>query len=141
VVTAGRSVWVLAAATAGSKEEMAPVVWDGAESGTEHRVLDAVASDRSEFSVLAGRQAGVETFSLSGRLELGGDAALYGAPDVVAGLYEGWGVAGAEGGDFDLELIWDNDLTLELGILGATPEIDIPGKLQDELLIQLLKGE
>jgi hypothetical protein len=144
VVTAGRSVWVLASESVDDPDKLPGVSWSTLDPDvTEHRVVDAEASDRSEFSVLASKTTG-PAFTLSGRLEAGGDAALYGAADVVAGLYEGWKEGTNPAEDFDVELLWDNERTLQLGILGASSGLGdtvIEDTLRAELLEILLQGD
>jgi hypothetical protein len=139
VVIPGRSLWVLAADAAESSAEVFTSEWIPGTAGVEHRVVDAVASERSEFSVLASHNDG-SSFSLSGRLETGGDAALYGAPDLVAGEYAAWkdGPEDLAAEDFDLELLWDNERTLQLGVLGNA---DVIQSLKDELNGVLMKGD
>jgi hypothetical protein len=93
----GRSVWVWA----GSSDEWGSV---------DQTVQEVGATVRAEYSDVASRlgSGGVlETFVMSGRLEAGGDAALYGAPEVMFGELEGTR-------SYDLELSWDTAATLSV---------------------------
>ncbi|RFC45617.1 MAG: Immunoglobulin domain-containing protein/Autotransporter-associated beta strand protein, partial [Verrucomicrobia bacterium] len=82
-VVPGRSLWVWGSA---SKLMQVPVAYEWAAS--EQVVQDGAASDRNEFSVVADRLPAA-SFTLAGKLEGVGEAALYGAPEVAKGAYNG----------------------------------------------------
>jgi hypothetical protein len=101
VVTPKRAVWVWEPAVAGTS--LYPI--DRWAAG-EQSVMDGVASERGEFSVLASRTVVGGTYqavdyTIAGRVEEEGEASLYGAPDLVEGVY----AAGAN--EFTVELGWD----------------------------------
>jgi hypothetical protein len=70
--------------------------WDEGVLSTQ----DASENEKSEFSAMGYRE-NVDAFNVSGRLEIGGDAALYGAPEALGGDYR----FNANG--FDLDMTWD----------------------------------
>ncbi len=96
----GRTVWLWAPKSGVGSG--VPVVW-----GVNDRVsLEAADNNRSEFSVVASRPStgsgGVESYVLSGRVEDGSSASLYGAPELMAGEYD------VEGEWLELDLSWEN---------------------------------
>jgi hypothetical protein len=144
MVSAGRSLWVFGPGHSDNFEASTLHVWNPQDPDVvEHRVLDPVASERAEFSVLASKTSG-SAFTLSGRWESGGDAALYGAPDTALGLYENWKSGAEDPQHLDLELVWDAERTLQLGVFGGSqPALDseVEAVLRAELESALLKGE
>jgi len=133
-VTPGRAVWVLETGTVDGKG--VPVlealdVWSKEDLNTQ----DASGSERSELSVLGYRASGGDAFNLSGRVETGGDAALYGAPEVMAGEYL------LKGGAFDLDLTWDAEQVLLLD--GYTNISEVENALRESLVREVanIKGE
>jgi hypothetical protein len=131
VVTPGRAVWMLGSAGVGSSSALKPVdEWSQETVSTQ----DASASERSEFSALGYRVNG-DAFNVSGRLETGGDAAVYGAPEVMAGDYS------VADGAFGLDLTWDAEQVL---LMGAYDKIkDVEKALNDNLVQELanISGE
>jgi len=114
-VTPGRAVWVL-----GSKTDLsAPFVSDE-WAASDETVQDGVASDRSEFSVLANRLPGAG-YTLSGRVEALGEAALYGAPETARGAYDV--PAGSTTDPMDVDLSWDPAQVSELAGAGSPPSL------------------
>jgi hypothetical protein len=94
VETAGRSAWIWPSNTGAVALE-----WLAADQ----QVQEVADTSRAEFSVVANRMpaAALETFVLSGRFETGGDAATYGAPDLISGEYD---VEAA----LNVDLSWDS---------------------------------
>jgi hypothetical protein len=78
----------------------------------EQVVQDAVASERGEFSVVAERPLW-GGYAVSGRLEELGEAAVYGAPELVRGGYT------EEGEEFEVNLAWDPEQVLQFGATGS----------------------
>ena len=78
----------------------------------EQVVQDALASERGEFSVVAERTGGVG-YALSGRMEELGEAAVYGAPELMRGGY----TDAAEALEVSLE--WDGKQVLQFGGVGS----------------------
>ena len=119
IVTPKRAVWVWEAGDAGSSVYPSDR-WDAGDQS----VMDGVASERGEFSVLASRAVAggtyeVVDYAIAGRVEEEGEASLYGAPDLVEGVY----AAGAD--DFLVKLSWDMEQVYILDLI----------KTQDSVLL------
>jgi hypothetical protein len=111
VVTPKRAVWVWEPSAPST--EYAYDDWIEADQS----VLDAVASERGEFSVLAFRSSPNGNYAISGRVEEQGDGSLYGAPDIAEGAYL------LDGEEFTVELTWDMEQVYSLDtVLGTTSE-------------------
>lgn len=112
-ITPGRSLWVWGSATkltqALSIDEWAP---------SDQLVQDGVASDRNEFSVVADRLPAA-SYTLAGKLEGLGEAAVFGAPEVVKGEYNG------DTEVLAVDLAWDGEQVAALDLMGT------PGSLRD----------
>jgi hypothetical protein len=114
IVTPQRAVWVWEPDVSSSSYPA------DAWSAADQAVLDAVASERSEFSVLAFRSSPSGNYAISGRVEEQGDGSLYGAPDLAEGAYT------LDGEDFTVELTWDMEQVYSMDtVLGATPELKL----------------
>ena len=100
----------------------------------DQSVVDAVASERAEFSVLASRIASGD-YAIAGRLEEEGEGTLYGAPDFVEGVYtEGTGQSMVE---YTVELSWDMEQVYRMDVLGSDlPSVttELQKALRDVLL-------
>ncbi|NBV86123.1 MAG: hypothetical protein EBS01_07640 [Verrucomicrobia bacterium] len=126
VVTPGRALWVL-----GSKDDLAAPLLSDEWAAADETVQDGVASDRSEFSVIANRITGA-SYTLSGRVEALGEAALYGAPESVRGAY----YMGGE--PMDVDLNWDPSQVSELENFGSPASLRaLSGIMQSTLLDEL----
>jgi hypothetical protein len=122
VVTPKRAVWVWQPQDPTALAETYPKDrWLGEQS-----VVDAVASERAEFSVLASRvieQDGDDypkdywvDYAIAGRVDEEGEGTLYGAPDFVEGVYSsGVGESMVEEA---VELSWDMEQVYRLDLLG-----------------------
>jgi len=119
IVVPGRALWIWGSST----NLTAPIITDE-WSSSDQTVQDGVASDRSEFSVLADR--GSSRYALSGRVENLGEAAQYGAPEIVRGNYVG--DAGAE----DVDLNWDAMEVADLKLFGSPKTL--------EALVEIVKS-
>jgi hypothetical protein len=111
IVTPKRAVWVWEAGDAGSSVYPSDR-WDAGDQS----VMDGVASERGEFSVLASRTVVGGTYqavdyTIAGRVEEEGEASLYGAPDLAEGVY----AAGAN--EFTVELGWDMEQVYILDLI------------------------
>lgn len=104
VVTPGEALWVL-----GNRAAPTGVPFTDRWDATEQFVLDAMDSESAEFSVFAQRALESATYAIAGRVEPSGEAALYGAPEMVEGSSEG-GVLGQR----NLSLAWDSEQVLFL---------------------------
>jgi len=114
-VTFGSAVWIV-----GSKST--PTKMD--EWSSEFITLqDVSASERGEFSAVAYHATHQTAFTLSGRVESGGDAALYGAPEVMAGDYSLL-VAASKTEDFEADLSWDAEQTMLMGAMKTPGEVE-----------------
>ena len=124
-VTPGRSLWVWGSA---ANLVQAPVVyeWDAASQV----VQDGVASERNEFSVVADRLPAA-SFTLSGKLEGVGDAALYGAPEVIKGAYNG------DTEPLAVSLAWDSEQVENFRDIGSPASL----REMEEMLKQSLQRE
>jgi hypothetical protein len=98
-VTAGRSAWIWA------DEKVANPDWTAAEQ----QVTDAATNAQAEFSVIATKEGTpLSTFVLGGSVEIGGDASVFGAPELLSGGYD------AER-SLDVDLLWSSGRVLSLG--------------------------
>jgi hypothetical protein len=114
VVTPKRAVWVWEPSAPST--EYAYDDWIEADQS----VLDAVASERGEFSVLAFRSSPNGNYAISGRVEEQGDGSLYGAPDIAEGAYL------LDGEEFTVELTWDMEQVYGMDtVLGTTSELKL----------------
>jgi hypothetical protein len=114
IVTPKRAVWVW--------EPSAPSTTYAYDDWSEadQSVLDAVASERGEFSVLAFRSSPSGNYAISGRVEEQGDGSLYGAPDIAEGAYL------LDGEEYTVELTWDMEQVYSMDtVLGATAELKL----------------
>jgi hypothetical protein len=119
VVTPKQAVWVWEPGSPNItlQDPAADDVWSR-EQGDDHFVIDAIASERGEFSVLASRsgEGGDDRalgYAISGRLEEEGEGSLYGAPDSIEGFYT------TESGEFIVELNWDMEQVYRMDVLNA----------------------
>jgi len=131
-VTPGRAVWVLgSSAVSRVAGDLKTDEWSAASITTQ----DASVSERGEFSAVAYRTTDNKTFTVSGRVETGGDAALYGAPEVMAGNYS------LLSEDFEMDLSWDAEQVLLLS--GDTDLTEIVKSLKEDLVLELaaIRGE
>jgi hypothetical protein len=97
----------------------------------DQSVIDGVASERGEFSVLASRAVAGGTYeavdyAIAGRLEEEGEASLYGAPDLVEGVYS----AGVN--EFTVELSWDMEQVYQLDLIN-TQDSALLNEVEDAL--------
>jgi hypothetical protein len=98
-VVAGRSAWIWA-----DQSEPNPS-W----TADEQQITDAAANAQSEFAVIATKEGmPLKTFVLGGSLEIAGDAALFGAPELLSGGYD------AER-SLDVGLLWSAERVMTLG--------------------------
>jgi hypothetical protein len=137
VVTPKRAVWVwqpqdpTAIASTYPKDDWLEV---------DQSVLDAVASERGEFSVLASRIAsgtvGTDNYvasgdyAIAGRVEEEGEGSLYGAPDFVEGVYSD------SAGEYTVELSWDMEQVYRMDVYSDLPSVieELQKALQDAML-------
>jgi hypothetical protein len=141
VVTPKRAVWVWQPQDATALASTYPK--DDWLEG-DQSVVDAVASERGEFSVLASRIASgtVGTnnyvasgdYAIAGRVEEEGEGSLYGAPDFVEGVYSD------STGEYTVELSWDMEQVYRLDLLGSDLS-RVTQELQDALQDALLNGD
>jgi hypothetical protein len=115
VVTPKRAVWVW------EPESGTSTVYPSDDwSEADQTVLDAVASERGEFSVLAFRSNPGGSYAISGRVEEQGDGSLYGAPDLAEGSYV------LDGEEYTVELTWDMEQVYDLDTVnGDTAELKL----------------
>ena len=133
VVTPGRALWIWGS----SADLSAPLLSSDEWAPEDETVQDGVASDRSEFSVVASRVP-TASYALSGRVETVGEAALYGAPETALGVYD------AGTGTMDVDLSWDGVQVSELDGLGSPTSLRaLVETMQATLLIELgsISGE
>jgi hypothetical protein len=103
VVTPKRAVWVW-------PQDSTSDDWlEGDQS-----VVDAVASERGEFSVFASRVTGGD-YAIAGRVEEEGEGSLYGAPDFVEGVYR----YSDTDDEYKVELSWDMEQVYRMDVLGS----------------------
>ena len=129
-------------------------VWEPGEEGTsvypidrwaagEQSVIDGVASERGEFSVLASRAVVGGTYqavdyAIAGRVDEEGEASLYGAPDFVEGVYS----AGVN--EFTVELGWDMEQVYLLDLIKTQDSVlldDVEAALKKALGDALISGD
>jgi hypothetical protein len=139
VVTPRRALWVWQLQDAAAPADTYPK--DDWLEG-DQSVVDAVASERGEFSVLASRVASGSIasgdYAIAGRVEEEGEGALYGAPDFVEGVYS-FGAVGSMVEEA-VELSWDMEQVYRLDLLGS----DLPSvttELQKVLRDVLLNSD
>ena len=111
IVIPGRALWVW-----GSSTDLSAALSSDEWSPQDETVQDGLASDRSEFSVVASRVPTASfspSYALSGRVETVGEAALYGAPETALGGYD----TGTE--TMDVDLSWDALQVSDLEGLGS----------------------
>jgi hypothetical protein len=118
VVTPKRAVWVWEPAVSGTSVYPSDL-WS---AGDHQSVIDGGASERGEFSVLASRAVAGGTYeavdyAIAGRLEQEGEASLYGAPDLVEGVYS----AGVN--EFTVELSWDMEQVYRLDLINTQDSV------------------
>jgi hypothetical protein len=104
-ITPGRSIWVWGSA---SKLMDTPVVYEWASQ--DQVVQDANASERNEFSVVADRPPAA-SYTIAGKLEALGEAALFGAPEVLKGAYNG------DTEPLSVNMAWDSEQSSTLDML------------------------
>ena len=125
-VLPGRAVWVWGQPnrpTAGLTSEE----W----AAEEQVVQDALASERGEFSVVAER-APAGGYVVAGRLEELGEAASYGAPELLRGGYT------AEGEALEVSLAWDPEQVVQFGATGSPATLrGVVESLKASLLLEL----
>jgi hypothetical protein len=94
-------------------------------------VQDALASERGEFSVVAER-APAGGYVVAGRLEELGEAAAYGAPELLRGGYT------AEGEASEVSLAWDPEQVVQFGATGSPATLrGVVESLKASLLLEL----
>jgi hypothetical protein len=138
VVTPKRAVWVWEPADSSIASNAYPKdPWQHADQS----ILDAVASERGEFSVLASRVASGSVasgdYAIAGRLEEEGEGSLYGAPDFVEGVY----TSGSD--EYTVEGSWDMEQVYRMDVFGdANSAFDsVIGELQKVLREALLNSD
>jgi len=98
-VTAGRSAWVWA------DQKVANPDWTEAEQ----QVTDASTNAQAEFSVIATKDGTpLKTFVLGGSVEVAGDAAVFGAPELLSGGYD-------VERSLDVDLFWSAERVMAFG--------------------------
>jgi len=123
VVTPGRALWVL-----GSKDDLTAPLLGDEWAASDEIVQDGVASDRSDFSVIASRVTGA-SYTLSGRVEAVGEAALYGAPESVRGAYY------MAGEPMDVDLSWDPTQVSDLENFGSPASLRALTEMMQSMLL------
>jgi hypothetical protein len=119
-VTTGSAVWILGSTeTARVTADLKTDEWSEAAVTTQ----DVSASERGEFSAVAYRVADAKTFTLSGRVESGGDAALYGAPEVMDGDYN-LSLDGIVNDAFAADLSWDAEQSMLIGAMETLSDVE-----------------
>jgi hypothetical protein len=137
VVSPKRAVWVWQPANVSTALSLYPKdVWDS----DDQSILDAVASERGEFSVLASRIASGSAsadYAIAGRLEEEGEGSLYGAPDLVEGVYSD------ATDEYTVELSWDMEQVYRMDAYGDAGEAleSVIGELQKVLRDLLLNSD
>ena len=139
-VTPGKAVWILGStASARTVSALKTDEWDSDYITTQ----DVSTSERGEFSAVAYHAVHQTNFTLSGRVQSGGDAALYGAPEVMAGDYSLFvdGADGSSSEDFETDLSWDAEQTMLLGAMDN--QADVEAALKENLLREFadIRGE
>jgi hypothetical protein len=125
-VVPGRAVWVW-----GQPNRPTAAVTSAEWAAEEQVVQDALASERGEFSVVAER-AGSGGYAVSGRSEELGEAAVYGAPELLRGGYT------AEGESMEVSLAWDPEQVVQFGATGSPATLrGVVDGLKAALLLEL----
>jgi hypothetical protein len=125
-VLPGRAVWVW-----GQPNRPGAALTSAEWAAEEQVVQDAVASERGEFSVVAER-APFGGYAVSGRLEELGEAATYGAPELLRGGYSD------ESEPLEVSLAWDPQQVLQFGALGSPATLrSVVESLKASLLFEL----
>jgi hypothetical protein len=129
VVTPKRAVWVWP-----SEDHTAQAVTYPKDEWLEgdQSVVDAVASERGEFSVLASRVTGGD-YAIAGRVDEEGEGALYGAPDFVEGVYSDGTV------EYAVELSWDMEQVYRMDAYSDLPSV--AAELQEVLRDVMLNND
>jgi hypothetical protein len=125
-VVPGRALWVWGQPNR-PQAEVTSEEW----AAEEQLVQDAVASERGEFSVVAERTPS-GGYAVSGRLEELGEAATYGAPELLRGGYT------ADGEPWEVSLAWDPQQVLYFGAAGSPATLrGMTENLKASLLLEL----
>lgn len=125
-VLPGRSFWVWGFPNKPTTA-MASTEW----AAEEQVVQDAVASTRGEFSALAER-LGFGGYAVAGRLEEFGDAATFGAPELMRGGYR------EEPESLELNLAWDPERVSQLKATGSPASLrGLIESIKAALLVEL----
>ena len=125
-VLPGRAVWVW-----GQPNRPMAALTSAEWAAEEQVVQDALASERGEFSVVAER-APSDGYAVSGRLEELGEAASYGAPELLRGGYAG------ESEPLEVSLAWDPQQVLQFGATGSPATLrGVIESLKASLLLEL----
>jgi hypothetical protein len=129
VVTPKRAVWVWP-----SEDQTAQAVTYPKDEWLEgdQSVVDAVASERGEFSVLASRLTGGD-YAIAGRVDEEGEGALYGAPDFVEGVYSDGTI------EYAVELSWDMEQVYRMDAYSDLPSV--AAELQEVLRDVMLNND
>jgi len=138
-VTPGRALWILGStATSRTVGSLKTDEWSSEFITTQ----DVSASERGEFSAVAYHATHQTTFTLSGRVESGGDAALYGAPEVMAGDYS-LVLDDSMTEDFETDLSWDAEQTMLIDDMGLEKLTDVENALKANLIREFadIRGE
>jgi hypothetical protein len=138
IVTPKRAVWVWEPAVSGTS-----VYPSDRWAAGDQSVVDGLASERGEFSVLASRAVPggsyeAVDYAIAGRVEEEGEASLYGAPDLVEGVYS----AGVN--EFTVELGWDMEQVYLLDSIKAQDSVlldDVEAALKKALGDALMSGD
>jgi hypothetical protein len=125
-VVPGRAVWVW-----GLPNRPTAALTSAEWAAEEQVVQDALASERGEFSVVAERPP-ADGYVVSGRVEEFGEAAAYGAPEVLRGGYAG------ESEPLEVSLAWDPQQVLQFGATGSPATLrGVVESLKASLLLEL----
>ncbi|RFC45531.1 MAG: Immunoglobulin I-set domain-containing protein/Immunoglobulin I-set domain-containing protein [Verrucomicrobia bacterium] len=129
-VTPGSALWILRSM---DSSHLVRVLKTDKWSSEFVTTQDVSVSERSEFSAVAYHSSHHTSFTMCGRVELGGDAALYGAPELMAGNY---GLFGDDSAieDFETDLSWDAEQTMLLGAMDRLS--DVESALQTNLIFE-----
>ncbi|MEY2599739.1 MAG: hypothetical protein RLZZ142_1998, partial [Verrucomicrobiota bacterium] len=109
-ITAGKSAWFWLTASASTVDD-----W----SVANQTVTEAADSTRSEYSIVADRDSfgELESFVISGLVEAGAAASIFGAPDLMEGDYQ-------VGVPLFLEMSWDDAGRSAVELLGESATLD-----------------
>jgi hypothetical protein len=125
-VMPGRALWVW-----GQPNRPLAALRSEEWAAEEQVVQDAVASERGEFSVVAER-APEGGYTVAGRLEELGEAAAYGAPELLRGSHA------VEGEPSEVSLAWDPQQVLQFGAAGSPATLrSVTESLKASLLLEL----